>query len=536
MTDRDDRMFARSSSGFVRGFSAWDVFVFNVLGYATGLSLATNPTILGGLYPHADIYAVLVFGFLLSLCTGYVYGAFAAQFPRQGGDYVYIGRTLSPALGFVASWGFTWSQVYGAGVFSGWAIRDSLSPAFLTFGYTIQSSAFVEVGTVLAKPALVFGGGLVVLVVCSIISLLGHRHLSRMLNLLFLLAIVSAILMIVPFLTTSHDEFVGRFNDFMQRAKGIAGAYNLVLEQAGKAGLVTGQPPNWWDGFRALPVGYLIFFGFTYSVYVGGEVQKPQWSQVVGIVSALLLGLFFSLVGLGSYYWVVGQDFNNAVAVTKGLSDSILPAGGSMVFFSGVLTTNPLASFVMNFGSFLWFFLLPLIMIVLCVRNIFAWSIDRVVPEKLSEVSPGNRPVTATVAVAALATLCLALDSLLGFPYVNYIVLFSLCYMTTGVAAAVFGWRRDELFRLGPPLVKKMLFGTPLMLVMGIVAAAMFLFILYSALTNNDFSGVQGGYIPVVVLMGVYISGYLVWTYARYRAQKEGRPDLEKLRGYLPPE
>jgi len=64
--ENNKTLFSRESSGFVRGFNIWDIFVFNVLGYATGLSLATNPTILGGLYPNANIYWTLLFGVILS--------------------------------------------------------------------------------------------------------------------------------------------------------------------------------------------------------------------------------------------------------------------------------------------------------------------------------------------------------------------------------------------------------------------------------------------------------------------------------------
>ena len=534
----NSELFARNSSGFVRGFSALDVFIFNVLGYATGLSLATNPTILGGLYPNADIFWVLGFGFFLSLCTGFVYGAFAAKFPREGGDYVYIGRTLSPDLGFVANWGFTWSQVYGAGVFSGWAIRDSLSPAFLTFGYTAQSKWLVDVGSFLAHKYSIFFGGLVVLLVCTAIALLGQRALRKVLRILFLFAVLSSLLMIwpfcpewisFPFCTASHTKFVARFNDFMQQATGASDAYNLILLRAEKEGLHLNQASSWWEALKALPVGYLIFFGFTYSAYVGGEVQRPERSQIIGILSALSFALVFSLIGMGSYYEVVGRDFNNAVAITKGLSDSILPAGGSMVFFSGVLIENPVVSFLMNFGSFLWFFLLPLVMIVLCVRNIFAWAMDRIVPERLTDVSAGNRPVIGTTVVTVCAAICLAADSLLGFPYVNYIALFSVCFFFTGIAAAFFPSRRPELFSSGPPLVNKLWLGKiPRITVAGVLTALMFAFILWSALSNDAYSGVKAGYIPWLVLAVVYLSGWLVWGYAR--------PDRKRLFERIPPE
>jgi hypothetical protein len=44
------QVFVCQASGHVREFNTWDVFVFNTLGYALGLVLASAPTFLGGLY------------------------------------------------------------------------------------------------------------------------------------------------------------------------------------------------------------------------------------------------------------------------------------------------------------------------------------------------------------------------------------------------------------------------------------------------------------------------------------------------------
>src|SRR5437764_1079692 len=96
---------ARQSSGLRREFRAVDVFVFNVLAYAIGVSLVITPPLLGGLFPHANVLLVLILGLLLSICNGLTYGLFAGAMPRSGGDYVFISRSLSPWLGFTASFG-----------------------------------------------------------------------------------------------------------------------------------------------------------------------------------------------------------------------------------------------------------------------------------------------------------------------------------------------------------------------------------------------------------------------------------------------
>jgi amino acid transporter len=525
----------RDRSGFVRGFNPWDVFMFNVLGYATGLSLATNPTILGGLYPRAEIHWVLVFGLVLSVFCGVLYGIYSGMWPRSGGDYLYISRTLNPCAGFVANWGFTWSQIYGIGVFSGWAIRDALSPAFVTFGHTVHSPACVGAGHWLAQPGAICAGGVCLLLLCLLVSVLEAGALKRVLTGLFLVALASTVLLLVPFFGVTHDDFVVRFNQFMREGTGLENAYEAVIDLARKEGLEIGQPASIWESFKALPVGFLIFFGFTYSVYVGGEVREPQKSQAVGILGALLFGFVVSWLGMGRYYEVVGRDFNNAVAVVKGLPDSPLPAGGSMIFFAGVLTDNPVASAVMNFGSFLWFFLLPVVMTQVCIRNVFAWAFDRVLPPWFADVSRGNRVWHAAVAILAAAAVFLALDSLLGFPYVNYITLFSVCMLTTGVAGLLFPFVRPELYRTAPAFARRRFLGVPVLSVAGAATAGMFAVVLYSALTNSAFSGVQAGLVPHMVLVVVYAAGLVLWLWVA-RRRTQGGLDPKMLYQNLPPE
>lgn len=529
-------LYIRDGSGFVRGMNWWDVFVFNVLGYATGLSLATNPTILGGLYPNAQIYWVLIFGVALSICCGLLYGTYSAWWPRSGGDYVFISRTLHPGLGFVANWGFTWSQIYGIGVFSGWAVRDALSPALTTLGHSLGDASCVEAGKWLAQPRTVFAGGLATLVACLLVSIVRDHIRKYVQTFLFLAALLGTALMVVPFYMVDHAQFVVEFDRFMKSSAGMDDAYRGVVHLAVEQGLPTGRPATIGESFQALPIGFLIFFGFTYSVYVGGEVREPQMSQRIGIIGALVFGFVVSCLGMGRYYEVVGRDFNNAVAVVKALPNSPLPAGGSMIFFAGVLLKNPLLNVLMNFGSFLWFLLLPVVMTQVCVRNVLAWSFDRILPDWFAHVSSGNRSWHATVVVIAAAAVFLALDSLMGFPYVNYIVLFSVCFCVTGVAGLFLPIARRDLFEIAPSFVRRELLGIPLISIYGLITAVMFGFVLYSALTNTAFSGVQAGKVPHIVIGVVYASGVVVWLSYRTRAVAQGRPDPGMMFQTLPPE
>jgi len=111
-------LFLRKSSGLVREFGGRDVFVFNTIGYALGLVLALIPLLLAGAVPEANVLVVVMLGTVLTIANALTYGYLSAAMPRSGGEYVFLGRVIHPGVGFTTSWGFTWSQLLGLGLYA----------------------------------------------------------------------------------------------------------------------------------------------------------------------------------------------------------------------------------------------------------------------------------------------------------------------------------------------------------------------------------------------------------------------------------
>lgn len=514
------KLFVRDASGLTPEFSAFDAFVFNVVAFALGLVLAITPTFLGGLYPRADIYWVLTIGMVLALFNAVTYGLFAVAMPRSGGDYIYIGRTLSPMAGFVANWGFTWSQFFGIGVYAVWCVQTALSPALSTFGYATNSPEIVALGTRVTEPVTVWAIGTALLLGVFLISVFGLRILKKFLNALFFVALVGTFVMLYVFLTTSHEQFVASFNNFMAANANLPDAYNAVIRLAAQNGLEPGVQTTFWNSLLALPVGYWAFIGFTFSVYIGGEVREVKRSQPLAIIGALLFGYAIYMITMGRYYDVVGLDFNNAVALLPTLKDNPLPTSPSMSFFAGILTPNVALNLLMSLSTFLWYYLMLFAMAAVCVRNIFAWSFDQIMPAGLTKLSNGS-PWVAYLVVMALAELFLTLHAFIGIGFINYIATFSVCFLIAGIAAVVFPFRRRQLFESSAPIVKRRLAGIPLITIAGVGNVVLFLVVLYSSLTNPGVSGVQG-WLPGVALVVTYGTGYIVYQIARAVRKSQG--------------
>jgi amino acid transporter len=288
----------------------------------------------------------------------------------------------------------------------------------------------------------------------------------------------------------------------------------------------------------ALPLGYWIYIGFTYSSYVGGEVKEPQKTQNYGIIGSLFLGFVFYMAIMGAYYAVVGTDFNNAAAYLERNTDvNPLPVAGVLNFFAGLLTTNPILLIPMHISFFLWNYLLLFVMVTICVRNMFAWSFDQIMPVALTKVTEKTRaPSVATITVAVIAWVLLWASIFTPlFDYIfNYIAIFAIAFWITSWAAILLPYRRPELFESAPDMVKRRVGGVPLIVIAGVVNLVLFTIILYSSFTLPSFAGPVGA-VAVAFVLGIYVVGLVIYFIAAVIRKQQGI-NLNLLYSEIPPE
>jgi amino acid transporter len=537
MATTQPQLFARKSSGLIREFGVFDTLSFNVIGYALGLVLAITPFFAGALFPDANIYWLVVIGTAFALFNGLVYSLLAGAMPRSGGEYVYNGRVLHPAIGFMANWGFTWSQYLGIGIYTQWTVNYGLSVSLATLGHALGSQGLLDAGVAIAEPWPSFLIGTALLVSVVVVQLLGTRFLRRFLNFFFVVAMLGTIATFVVFVGSSREEFVAAFDAFMATTASLPDAYNAVIQLATENGWSPVEQ-TFGGALLALPLGYWIYIGFTYSAYVGGEIKEPQRTQTWGIVGSLVLGFVCYLAIMGSYYAVVGTEFNNAAAyLERNTEVNPLPVAGVLNFFAGLLTTNPVMLVLIDVSFFLWNYLLLFVMVTICVRNMFAWSFDQIMPTALTKVTAGSRsPWVATVVVAVIAWVLLWASIFTAlFDYIfNYIAIFAIAFWITSFAAIFLPYRKRELFEAAPDSVKRRVAGIPLVTIAGVVNLVLFTIILYSSFTLPSFAGPVGG-IAVAFVLGIYVVGLVVYFVAAAIRKGQG-VNLNLLYSEIPPE
>jgi APA family basic amino acid/polyamine antiporter len=532
----EPQLFARKASGLIRQFGFKDVFVFNTLGYALGLVLAVTPFFAGSVFPGRNVLIVLVIGTAMAAFNGLTYSLLAGAMPRSGGEYVYNGRVLHPSIGFMTSWGFTWSQLLGLAIYVQWTINYAISVSASTIGYSTNNKFLLDVSTWVVVPRNTFMLGTLLLVIVILVQLAGMGFLKRLLNWLFLLAVLGSIMTFVVFITHSHSSFVHLFDVFMAKTTGTQHAYADVLAQAKKGGW-SNVHSSWSQYLIALPLAYWMFIGFTYSAYIGGEVKEPQKTQSRAVLGSLLVGFVFYFVILGAYYRTVGTQFNDAAAFLQFNGKSPLPVAGVLNFFAGVLTKNVFVNAIIGISFFLWHFLLLFVMFTIIVRNMFAWAFDQIIPAQLTKMTKSrNAPWAAIVTASLVIEVLLALftfTTLFSYVY-NYIVIFSIAFWFTSFAAILLPYRRRDLFEAAPPSIRRRVFGIPLVTIAGVINLILFTLILYASFKLPAFSGPTGKWATIFVI-AIYVVGLAIYFVVAAFKKRKG-VDLSLLYGEIPPE
>jgi basic amino acid/polyamine antiporter, APA family len=536
-TETSGGLFLRKSSGLVREFGGRDVFVFNTIGYALGLVLAIVPLLMAGAVPRANVLLTVALGTLLTIANALTYGYLSAAMPRSGGEYVYLGRVVHPAAGFTASWGFTWSQLLGLGLYASFTVNFGIAVSFLTLGNVLDSAGLVTAGEDVGGDGWTFILGTVMILAVLGVLAAGPRVVRRVLNWMFVPAIIGSFVTLIVLLTTSKQEFVTRFNAFMaDRADGQT--YQGILDSAGHAGYVH-QASTIGALLLAIPIGYYIYIGFTYSTYIGGEVKEPARTQPRVIMATLAFAAVMYLLCLWRFYDIVGRDFINSVVFLNDNTDkgSGLPVDPVLNLFTGIMTGSTILNVLMALSFFLWNFMLLFVIAMVCTRNLFAWSVDRVLPDAVTTVDRRfHAPWVATLIIVAAAEVLLALYVFTSiFENVsNYIVLFSIAFWMASWAAILLPYRRPEIYAAAPAYVQRRLGGVPVITLLGAGNLVLFTMVLYSAFKLPAFSGPTGTG-AVLFVIGIYLAGLAIYFAAKAVQRRRGI-DLDLLYREIPPE
>jgi amino acid transporter len=503
--------FVRQSSGLVRdiGFGSSLALNFAFMSVPYAVLVATQAPFA---FPGSSPFWIIVISAVLCLAPGVLYSMFMALMPRAGGEYVFISRTLKPWIGMAASFNINaWYLLVIANLaFS--VTPFGLASAFTAIGASTGNDSWTNLAADVSTKGWEFAIGAACLLLTAAMMSLSLRRLLQIFKALFIVSIVGVFLALVLMLIHGRSDFVASVSRF-------GGNYDTIIAKAHGAGFTGGGSFDLKNTILATPLGFAAF-GYSFLIaYAGGEVRSAvtQGRRAIAL-SIVVAGVVLAiLMALASHTF--GNDFLGSATYLSNNGSKDYPFGSPafFFFFVSMLTTSTPLIVIINL-SFVAAILVTLPATFLIVtRVLFAWSFDRVLPDRLADVNPRTRsPLIATAFVTVVTLGYLALITFGSTTFIDLLFAASLAELLTLLVVALTGillpYVRRRMYDESP-LERKYIGGVPAMTIIGVLSLAVYGLFFYSVATTdalgaNGSTGIKATVIIAAVSLLVFPVSY----------------------------
>jgi amino acid transporter len=465
-------------------------------------------------FPGASPFWVTVICVGVCVLPVMLYSLFMAVMPRSGGDYVFISRTIHPWVGFAANFNIIAWYVLVIAYFAYLLAPSALATAFVSIGVAAHSNTFTEWGGTLAESkGWQFGIGAGALILCAGMMTTSLRRMLSIQQVLFWLSLVCVGISLILLLFNGRGSFESAVAHF-------GGNYHGMINTAKAEGFAGSSHFDLGNTLLALPLAFASFGYAIVSSYAGSEVRSPKSGGSRSMIWALLAsGIVTALLMLGAAHTFGNNFLGSATFLNYSESKQyVFGAPSGFFFYVSMLTSSTPVIIALNLSVVIAYFVALPVTFLITTRSLFAWSFDRILPEKVSEVSPKTRsPLVATVIVLIVALIYLALivwgsSNFLSLLYTAGLAEL-LTFMVVAIAGIIFPFRRKALYE-GSTINKKIA-GIPMLTLVGIGSLALYIFFFISlatqdALGANESTGIRAVIIIAAVAILIYPVSYLI--------------------------
>jgi basic amino acid/polyamine antiporter, APA family len=528
----ETHVFARDSTGLVREVGPVSSAIYNLSYSSAPLSIALMLSLAPAAYLGGNMFLATLFTLLLALPTAFVFAMFTTAIPRSGGDYTWISRSISPMLGFASNFSFMVWAVFIIGVYGTLVPSSALAPLFRFIAAEFNAPGALKVSTFLTEQAgtLIVGTLLVVGGAAVLIFSRGVRSYIRVQNIFFGVW-AFCLLMLVPviMLLTSKGSFAGHFDSYVKALGGPA--------HAAKAVTASGIPHPGFSLKESILLVTIPYYalGFIYqSAYLAGETKRGSKGVLMAMPGAQIISAVFFCLLIAAFLTSPGRSFLAGLSINLGHYG--LEPGPQYPELAAIASGSTVIGLIIMLANVLFYVIWVPLSIIMISRSIFAWSFDRLIPEKASAVnSRTHSPVNAVLMIAVVcigAVVLVALEPKLG----ALVVLLgqTLTFVCVGLAAMVFPYRQAAVFAASP--FNRRIGGLPLISVLGGLSAAcmigMMIILLEDPNSGTAWSTNPGRVITCAIIFG---GGLIIYQAIRMFQRMRG-VDIDLAYREIPPE
>lgn len=543
MNNEKPSFFTRKATGLVRQLSLFDAFVFNASFVNIGLAVLYMALYVPAWHPGGSMILATFIAMVIAVPTAITYGMLSAAFPRSGGEYVYISRNLSPAVGFAASWNFSIWGLFYVGAPCALFSQFGLTSLFRFISLSTGSQAFMNAANWVATPMGKFLAGTCLLLIIIAFYIRGMRVWARIQDIFFVAAVVSIVLIAILLIFNSRADFIAKFNQYFASVSQQENTYGFIVSTAKEHGYAS-APFSLLMTLLVLAWPCYNMFWANASTYFGGEVRQPARTQVLSLPLAVLC----TGTGMMILFALLNRTVGNGLLASLGW---IQPSEIGLAFVPPfhelcAILGGPVLGILILLGFLYWAWAWAPLAIAVVTRNFLAWSLDGLAPEKLSEVNPRlHTPVAALVACGGLGILFLALYSFVPqFALLVGVIGVFTTFALASASAVAFPYKRKSDFEASP--VNARLGKIPVISIMGALSV-IFLICATVAILLDPVSGIslkpsadEGtgkgvAFMMFLINIGVFASGFIVYFIGKAVQKARGR-DIALAFKEIPPE
>ena len=541
-------LYVRQSSGLVREASVMDAIIFNaVFSAPVGATLAFGILYALGLFPGADLVVALLIAFVVNIPVCIMMSMMASAMPRTGGDYVWISRILHPAVAVFSNFSAAISALIGAAFWARSFAVLALGPALAVLGAVTNNSGLINAGNAVSGSDATgqwwtFGLGLLLIIILAIAMSSGTKSSFRVQNVCWIIASLGTFLAFIALLISSNSSFTANFNTFARPFTNSANSFQSIQAAATKIGFTFTGGHQFSSTLPVVAIIMTFMMWNWWSVYIAGELKsagklRRQLSVMLG---ALVWDTVFMIIGVLLLYHSAGEQFIASVNALAGTPGYLLPVQPYYNLMASIAANNGFFALLIAISFIFWNLPAMFPNTFMPVRTIFAWSFDRILPGKLSEVSERTHAPIPAIIVASIIVAAILAWSVLSSSFATLLSMGVLAGVVTilcvSVAALAFPFRRPDLYRNSPANVR--IGGIPLLPIVSVLSILVISGLAYLVLSYQQLgiNTAQLGPLPGFIFMAsLIVIGLVIFYVARFVRARQGI-NLDLIYSELPPE
>jgi amino acid transporter len=387
-------------------------------------------------------------------------------------------------------------------------------------GVYTGNTALIDVGNWFSTKTGTFILGSALIITLIVVFSIGTRTYFKIQNVLILFAVASTVLTVAVFVGKDPTDTLNAFNTQLADLSGTADAAAAIAGSAAEAGYTGLSPFSWFWTLMVMTWIYLNLSFMSSSAYIGSEVKNARKLQLWSMPATLFIvggGVLLSVVVIGR---AVGYDF----LAQLGWADPTVIGFDSAPTFqelASYMGGNIVLAFLITFGFIFWSYAWLPGQILNGSRNIFAYSIDGLLPSWFKQVSKTRyTPINSLLTMGIMSIIALGIYVFTDlFATLVGIFGFILTFITISISAALLPYRLPDVFETSA--VNQRIAGVPVITIIGIVSAGAQIFMAWVFLRDPS-AGLRDNPRMIWFNVIVFFSGLVVYYIAKFVQRSRG--------------